>query len=198
MAETVQQVSRRTALVEIDARPAAGIASDAVVIRLLAPRARFSLRLDPVLLSTAGQAAGFTLDMPINRCMHSAGMAAMRLGPDEWLLCGPEEETVRIAWDVEAVLAALHHSIVDVSHRHVALSVAGARAADVLNSGCPLDLSPPLCAAGFATRTLLGKAEVILAKTDDLPTFEVECARSFAAYVQDFLLEAAREFRAQP
>ncbi len=66
----------------------------------------------------------------------------------------------------------------------------------MINSGCPLDLSPLACAAGFATRTLLGKAEVILAKTDDLPTFEVECARSFAAYVQDFLLEAAREFRA--
>jgi len=196
MAETVQQVSRRTALVET--RPAAGIASDAVVIRLLAPRARFSLRLDPALLSTAGQAAGFTLDMPINRRMSSGERVAMRLGPDEWLLCGPEEETAQITRDVGVALAGLHHSLVDVSHRHVAFSVAGAKAADVLNSGCPLDLSSPLCAAGFATRTLLGKAEIILAKTDDLPTFEVECGRSFATYVQDFLLEAARELRAQP
>jgi sarcosine oxidase subunit gamma len=90
----------------------------------------------------------------------------------------------------------LHHSLVDVSHRHVAFGVAGAKAADVLNSGCPLDLTPPAFQVGAATRTLLGKAEVILAKTDDLPTFEVECGRSFAAYGHDFLLEAAREFRA--
>ena len=67
-------------------------------------------------------------------------------------------------------------------------STAGAR------STCRLRRSP----SAAATRTLLGKAEVILAKTDDAPSFEIECGRSFAAYVHDFLLEAAREFRVQP
>ena len=86
----------------------------------------------------------------------------------------------------------------DIGHRHVALSVSGPRAADVLNSGCPLDLSSSAFPAGCATRTLLGKADVVLAKTDDLPTFEIECGRSFAAYIRDFLLEAAREFRVRP
>jgi sarcosine oxidase subunit gamma len=195
MVETVKQVSRRMALGEIDAKRAAGIPPDAVVIRLLAPRSRLSLRLDPSLLSTAKQVAGFTLDMPINRRMSSGERIAMRLGPDEWLLSGPEGEVARIALDVGTVLAGLHHSLVDVSHRHVALSVSGARAADVINSGCPLDLSSSAFPASCATRTLLGKAEVILAKTDDLPSFEVECGRSFAAYVHEFLLEAARELR---
>jgi sarcosine oxidase subunit gamma len=197
MAEPANAIARRSALTEVDADRASERARDSVVIRLLAPRARFSLRLDLSLLPAARQVAGFTLDMPINRRMASEERVAMRLGPDEWLLSGSEGETARIVRDVESALAGLHHSLVDVSHRHVALSVAGARAADVLNSGCPLDLAPRACAAGFATRTLLGKAEVILAKTDDLPTFEVECARSFAAYVHDFLLEAAREFRAR-
>jgi sarcosine oxidase subunit gamma len=136
--------------------------------------------------------------MPINRRMSSGERIAMRLGPDEWLLSGPDAETARIAQDVEAARAGLRHSLVDVSHRHVALSVVGARAADLINSGCPLDLSLSMFPGGCATRTLLGKAEVILAKTDDLPSFEVECGRSFAAYVRDFLLEAAREFRVQP
>jgi sarcosine oxidase subunit gamma len=45
------------------------------------------------------------------------------------------------------------------------------------------------------TRTLLGKAEIILSKCDDAPTFEIECARSFAAYVRDFLHDAARQYR---
>ena len=195
MAEATQRLSRRMALDEIDAKRAAGIAPDAVVIRLLAPRSRFSLRLDPSLLSAIKHVAGFTLDMPINRRMSSGERVAIRLGPDEWLLSGPEGEAARIALDVATTLAGLHHSLVDVSHRHVALSVAGARAADVINGGCPLDLSPPAFPAGCATRTLLGKAEVILAKTDDLPSFDIECGRSFAAYVHDFLLEAAREFR---
>jgi sarcosine oxidase subunit gamma len=185
------------ALGEIDATRSAGIPPDSVVIRLLAPRARFSLRLGPSLLSTIQQAAGFTLDMPINRRTASGEKVAMRLGPDEWHLSGAETETARVARDLGAALAGLHHSLVDISHRHVALSVSGARAADLINCGCPLDLSSSAFPAGCATRTLLGKAEVILAKTDDLPSFEVECGRSFAAYVHDFLLEAAREFRVQ-
>jgi sarcosine oxidase subunit gamma len=186
MAET-----RRMALAEI-----ADIGSGAVVIQPLPPRARFSLRLDPALLAKVGPIAGLTLDMAINRRTTSGGRAAMRLGPDEWLLCGPEEEATQILLDVENAVAGLHHSLVDISHRHVALSVSGRRAADAINSGCPLDLSSAAFPTGHATRTLLGKAEVILARTDDGPTFEIECARSFAAYVGDFLLEAVREYRA--
>ena len=192
MAEPANAIARRSALALADAEQASQTARASVVIRLLAPRARFSLRLDPSLLPAVKQVAGFTLDMPTNRRVASGERVAMRPGPDEWLLSGAEGEAARIARDVGAALGGLHHSLVDISHRHVALSVAGARAADVLNSGCPLDLAPPAFQVGAATRTLLGKAEIILAKTDDLPTFEVECARSFAAYVHDFLLEAAR------
>jgi sarcosine oxidase subunit gamma len=142
-----------------------------------------------------GQIAGLTLNMAINRRTASGGRAALRLGPDEWLVCGAEEEAARIRRDVEKAVEGRHYSLVDISHRHVALSVSGRRSADAINSGCPLDLSPAAFPAGHATRTLLGKAEVILARTDDGPTFEIECARSFAAYIRDFLLEAAREYR---
>jgi sarcosine oxidase subunit gamma len=198
MGEAKQRIGRHLALGEVNKERASGIAPDTVVIRLLAPRARFSLRLDSSLLAAAREVAGLTLDIPINRCVAAAERRAMRLGPDEWLLCGPEGETPQMARDVEAALAGRQFSLVDVGHRHVALAISGPRAADVLNSGCPLDLSPLAFPAGHATRTLLGKCEVILCKTDDVPTFEIECGRSFAAYVHDFLLEAAREFRAQP
>ena len=87
----------------------------------------------------------------------------MRLGPDEWLLSGPLSEAAQIAGDVEAALRGLHHALVDVGHARVALSVSGPRAADAINSGCALDLSPAAFPAGTATRTLLGKAEIVLA-----------------------------------
>jgi sarcosine oxidase subunit gamma len=41
---------------------------------------------------------------------------------------------------------------------------------------------------------LLGKAEIVLWRLDAAPAFRVDCARSFAPYVQAFLQEAAREF----
>ena len=196
MPEAPPRLSRRTALGETDVEPDSHAQGDAVVIRLLAPRVRFSLRVNLSLLARAKTVAGFTLGQPINRCTAAAGRTAMRLGPDEWLLSGSESEAAQIAGDVEAALARLHHALVDVGHRHVVLSVSGPRAADVINSGCALDLAPPAFPAGAATRTLLGKAEIVLSKWDEVPTFEIECARSFAVYVRDFLYEAARQYRA--
>ena len=70
----------------------------------------------------------------------------------------------------------------------------GAQAPAVINSGCPLDLSAAAFPTGAVTRTLLGKCEVILARTSDEPAFEIECGRAYAAYVAAFLREAAREF----
>jgi sarcosine oxidase subunit gamma len=182
MAEIALALSRHMVIGEIKA---AGV-------QLLAPRARFLLRVAPSLLAQTSVVAGLTLDMAINRCSSAGVRKAMRLGPDEWLLSGPEGEAGQMARDVQAALTGLHHALFDVSHRQVALSVAGPGGAHIINSGCPLDLGPGAFPAGSATRTLLGKAEIILSRPAESLTFEVECTRSFAAYVRDFLLEAAR------
>jgi sarcosine oxidase subunit gamma len=44
----------------------------------------------------------------------------------------------------------------------------------------------------MCTRTLLGKAEIALAKIA-ADSFRIEVARSFAAYAWEFLVEARRE-----
>jgi sarcosine oxidase subunit gamma len=196
MREAPARLSRRAPLSETDAEQEPPAQGDAVSIRLLAPRAHFSLRIDLSLLARAGKVAGFALDMPINRYTAVAGRTAMRLGPDEWLLSGPENEAAQIAVDVEAALARLHQALVDVGHARVALSVLGPRATHVINSACALDLAPAAFPSGTATRTLLGKAEIILSKWDDVPIFEIECGRSFAVYVRDLLSVAARHHRA--
>jgi len=112
------------------------------------------------------------------------------------LLCGPEAEGNAIADAIEAILRDLAHALIDVSHAHVALSVSGPQAAEVINSGCPLDLSSGAFPPGAATRTLLGNAEVILSRWPERAGFEVTCGRSFAAYVREFL-EVAGEVAGQ-
>lgn len=193
MAEPTQALRGRPALVARDIGGNLRLAPDALALQLLPPRARFSLRIDPAQLPADGQAAGFMLEMPINRCLKAGAGTAMRLGPDEWLLHGAEDAAARIVRDLEAALEGRRYSLVDVSHRQVAFALSGAHATEVLNSGCLLDLSLAAFPTGAATRTLLGKCEVILARTGDEPTFEIECGRSFAAYVAAFLSEAARE-----
>ncbi len=177
------------------AQAAAGAgASESVVIRPLAAQARFSLRLHADEAASVGAAAGFRLHMPINTRAGSAELSSTRLGPNEWLLIGPDGDADLIAGGIEAALAGRFHALVDISHRNVGIQVSGPRAADVLNSGCPLDLAEAAFPTGMATRTLLGKAEIVLMRLDDGPTYQVECWRSFSTYVHDYLSEAAREF----
>jgi len=189
MPEMRLPLARRLAL-ESDGGREEPARDGAVLIQVLPPRARFSLRLDAAGLERAGALAGFVLDLPINRCQIAGGKQSLRLGPDEWLLCGKEKEAAQIARDAEAALCGSTHALVDLSHAFVALAVAGTGAAGAINSGCALALTraafPPLS----ATRTLLGKAEIILARWGD-GAFEILCQRSLAAYARALLGQAA-------
>ena len=71
--------------------------------------------------------------------------------------------------------------------------MSGAHAATVLSAGCPLDLDADASAfpVGMCTRTMLAKAEVVLWRTGTA-AFRLEVARSFVAYVSEFLADAAR------
>ena len=192
MPETRLPAIRRMALAEDDRGLEPNAHAGAVVIGVLPPRARFWLRLKPTLLDRATSVAGFALNLPINRCQSAQGKRTLRLGPDEWLLCGPETAGNAIADAIEATLRDLSHALVDVSHAHVALSVSGSQAAEAINSGCPLDLSSVAFPPGAATRTLMGNADIILSRWQDRAGFELECGRSFAGYVRHFLEVAGR------
>ncbi|MEZ0168788.1 sarcosine oxidase subunit gamma [Microvirga sp. TS319] len=168
--------------------------AEQVVIRPLPAQARYSLRLNESDAASAGTAAEFSLDIPINTRSGSAGRSSIRLGPNEWLLTGPYADAAMIAEEVDKALSGRFYTLVDVSHRNVGFTVSGSRAAEVLNSGCPLDLAEAAFPTGMATRTLMGKAEIVLMRLDDRPTYQVECWRSFSTYVRDYLIEAAREF----
>jgi sarcosine oxidase subunit gamma len=132
---------------------------------------------------------GFALDMPVNRASKSGQRLAARLGPDEWLLVAPPGDSPDFS-----ALDGRHHSLVDVSHRYAAFVVEGDSAPLILAAGCPLDLHPDFFTAGTATRTLFGKAEIILWRLGEALSYRVECARSFAPYVERFLDQARSSY----
>jgi sarcosine oxidase subunit gamma len=185
MLETARAARRVSALAE---------ATGPATIRPLARAARFSLRLREVEAAAIGAVAGFRVDQRLNSFAADSERLSLRLGPDEWLLIAPEADSEAIAAEIAAAFGERFHALVDIGHRHAAIEVKGPHAADILNAGCPLDLFEAGFPTGSATRTLLGKAEIILARHDDAPTYRVECWRSFATYVHDFLVEAARDF----
>jgi sarcosine oxidase subunit gamma len=162
-------------------------------VRLLPPSARFLLRADTGAISAACAALGIELAEAPCRASRGGSRAALWLGPDEYLLLGSEAESETLAGTLEEALQGEPHSLVDVSHRQTALELSTARAADVLSSGCPLDLDINAFPVGMCTRTVFAKAEIVLWRTA-ADVFHLEVWRSFTDYVAHFINEVAREY----
>lgn len=158
-------------------------------VRLLPPAARFVLRGAPAVMSAAGAALGLNISGTACRSARQGERSALWLGPDEQLLLAPATASETISRELRGALAALPHSLVDVSHRQIALEVSGSAAQTILNTGCPLDLHVASFPVGMCTRTVLGKCEIVLWRTG-ADTFHVEVWRSFADYASRFLAEA--------
>lgn len=160
-------------------------------VRPLPAAARWILRGGPKVRLAAEGALGLAVPEAGCRAAAQGESAALWLGPDEWLLLSGERRADETAAALRVALAELAHSLVDVSHRQVALEVSGPDAPALLASGCPLDLETQAFPVGMCTRTLLGKAEIVLWRTA-AQDFRLEIWRSFAPYVSAFLAEAAR------
>ncbi len=163
-----------------------------VSVREADAAARLVLRCRDDVAGLAG-VLGFALPQRVCGAVGDGRRSALKLGPDEWLLLAPEADGAALAAGLELALARVPHALVDVGHRQCGLAAAGPRVADLLNAGCPLDLGEAAFPVGMATRTVLGKAEVVLWRTA-ADGFRIEVWRSFAPYVRRFLAEAALEF----
>jgi sarcosine oxidase, subunit gamma len=161
------------------------------LVRALPPATRLVLRAGESARAAAERAFGAPLPTTACRAAAQGERAALWLGPDEWLLTAPEAAGAGVLTGLESALQGLPCSLVDVSHRQIALEVAGAHAELLLAAGCPLDLHPGAFPVGMCTRTVLGKAEIVLWRLSP-DAFRVEVWRSFAAYLSAFLVEAAR------
>lgn len=178
----------------LDALAATSRRSPAVSLDLVQARARFSFRArDDAALDAAGAAFGVALPRQACRFKEADNKRALWLGPDEWLLTMPMADGPRHLEALEKALAGKPCSLVDVSNRSLAFTVAGPQAAAILNSGCPLDLSTDAFPVGMCTRTVLAKTEIILLRTAQ-DRFLVDVWRSFAPYAWSWLEEARREF----
>jgi sarcosine oxidase, subunit gamma len=140
-------------------------------------------------MTAAGSAIGLNITNVACRSASQADRAALWLAPDEQLLLTSVTDGETVARQLRAALSKLPHSLVDVSHRQIAIEVRGPTAPNVLNAGCPLDLHITSFPVGMCTRTVLGKCDIVLWRRS-ADTFHVEVWRSFADYASRFLAEA--------
>ncbi len=143
-------------------------------------------------MGAAGAAFGVDLPQEACRFITRNNRTAYWLGPDEWLLCATAEAAAGLFSTLQDALGTHACSLVDVSHRSDAFAISGSHSAYILNHGCPLDLSLVAFPVGMCTRTLVGKATVLLSRPM-ADTFHIDVWRSFAPYVWQLLDEARSE-----
>lgn len=150
--------------------------------------ARASLRAPADAVASLSSALGVSLPTRPKTSATGAGITALWLGPDEWLLIGPEgTDFIGLAGR-----SGTFHSMVDVSHRNIGILVEGPGARVAVSSACPHDLTEASFPVGACTRTVFGKMEIVLYRESE-ETYRVECWRSFADYCFGMLAEGAHD-----
>ncbi|TBW34610.1 sarcosine oxidase subunit gamma [Siculibacillus lacustris] len=181
---------RRDAFADLPALPAtAGFAA-----RPIAAESAFVLRARGAAVAAASSAFGLVLPEPVGATAEAAGRAALCLGPDEWLLIAPPEAAAEIVPAFAALTAPL--SLVEIGDRDAALELTGPLVAEALAAEIPVDLDLAAFPVGRATRTLFGKAGVMLWRRG-AERFRLAFGRSFAGYVTGRLAVAVGHAQAR-
>ncbi len=184
-AKTVQEA------VGAERRPALGgqdMSAGGVKVAMLPPANRVSLRARQEAVASLSRALGVALPQKPKTSAAKGGRTVFWLGPDEWFVLD-EQGGDALA---DCGKAKGLHSAVDVSHRNVAFAVSGPGAEAAIAAGCPQDLALAAFAVGACSRTVFGKAEILLCRVSE-QEFRVECWRSFSDYVFGLLAEGARD-----
>jgi sarcosine oxidase subunit gamma len=182
----------------LQARGSELFVSPSVAMREVPFVSQVNLRLDPDSdpAARAADALGFALPMMPNSTATNGPRTALWLGPDEWLLVGPDNDAPIVEASLRRALGADWGSVVDVSANRTVLELRGPSGRLALAKGCPIDLHPRQFASGACAQSVLAKAQVILWQRDDQPTYWIFARASFANYVAEWLLTALQEFDA--
>jgi len=168
----------------------------AVALRELPLRGKLTLRGDraDAAFARAVQAVSASeLPIAVGETAVAGGISLTCLGPDEWMLCCPLEETDALHGRLLSSASDSHMAVVDVSDYYTELELSGGHTRDVLAKLTPLDVSATALVAGTVVATRMAKTSTVLhMATDDSAVIQVRW--SHAEYLWDYLIEAAREY----
>jgi heterotetrameric sarcosine oxidase gamma subunit len=144
-------------------------------------------------------ANGPGISLPSEPCSsaRSGDVAALWLGPSEWMLLTPENDEKALASTIGSVLRPIHHQTVEVSDYYTIIGIGGEHSRSMLAKLTTLDLHPRAFAAGAVKGSIFARVPAILRAaggTAESPAFEVIIRWSHADYLWCLLALAGREF----
>ncbi len=163
-------------------------------IRELPFVSQLNLRADPKdadVMKRLAEALGFALPVIPNTAAAKGDYRALWLGPDEWLVVGPDGEQTALEQGLRNALNDAFGSVTDISANRTLLEIGGAKARELLKHGVSIDLDAHSFGPGRCAQTLLAKAQVIIERRDESAVLYVRT--SFAIYVATWLLDALKE-----
>lgn len=170
-----------------------------------------SLRVDPgsetagrieqaldLSLPSAGQVSSVLIG-EIDGVLAGEVRSVLWLGPDEFLVVGPDGDTADLVALLFEAIGDDSGSVVDVSANRSTLVLSGTNARDLLEKGCTLDLHPRAFTAGRCAQTTFARGHLLIWQTgaEDSPSgpvYRLLFRGSFADYFADWLTDAAAEF----
>ena len=143
---------------------------------------------------------GLDLPLAVGGVAEAESYRALWLGPDHWLLVCGDGEGPALTGRLQAAFEGLFAAAVDVSGARSRLRISGEAAADLLATGCRLDLDPAVFGPGQCLQTPLGNVTAIIHCVDTgepgqpHPAYDVYVPRSTAMSFWKWLEHAGREF----
>ena len=191
----IAEAVRRSALADYKDRFAALAAASGgeLSIRELPFISQLNLRADPndaALMLRLAAKLRFPLPAVPNAVSSHEDRRALWLGPNEWLVVGPDDQQKTLEQALRTGLDDAVGSVVDVSANRTVIQVRGPKTRDLLAHCVPIDLHARSFPSGRCAQTLLARAQVIVERRDDESSFHLYVRTSFACYIADWLLDA--------
>ncbi len=140
------------------------------------------------------KALGFSLPTTPRQSTGKAGVTALWLSPDQWLITCPGVDTVKTVEKLLDSLADLHSLVVDVSDARSIIRLAGEGAKIVLMKGAPFDLTAPEISIGYVRRIRFAELAALVHMVSSEPEIiDLYVFRSYAQYAWDWLSATATD-----
>lgn len=145
---------------------------------------------DPQFSTATEKILGISLPTKANTVSSSAKKSIFWLGPDEWLVHLPLEETHATLQDMREAMADQRHALTDVSDYYTVIELAGPQARSVLASASPFDTREDRFKPGDCAQTRFGHASILLWVLNEKPAYALQVRWSYAQYVYDYLAQS--------
>ncbi len=161
-------------------------------VTLIAEQLRYSLRVKSKDRAAFNEASGLSLPNKVSQTSLHKDRMVFCVGPDEYIFIGSTSERKSFDLKFKKLAGNFIFSATDISHRNSGFRISGKQATQLINVGCPLDLSLKNFPVGKCTRSIFESAEIMIfrAKEDE---FYLETWRSFAPYIARYFEKFCQE-----